>query len=113
MAQDKVGGLLDKFKEGAEKAKMAGSGVVGDEKVAQDRVGDLLTGFKDRAAKAKTAASEMVSDEKLAELIVNVTHKVRRINTILEKEESEFVIASFDLTVGLGIPEITLSIGRR
>jgi len=113
MAQDKVGGLLDKFKEGAEKAKKAAGGVVGDEKAAQDRVGELLTGFKDRAAKAKTAATEMVSDEKLAELIVNVTHKVKRINTILEKEESEFVIASFDLTVGLGVPEITLSIGRR
>ncbi len=113
MAQDKVGGLLDRFKEGAEKAKQAASGVVGDEKAAQDRVGELLTGFKDRAAKAKTVATEMVSDEKLAELIVNVTHKVKRINTILEREESEFVIASFELTVGLGVPEITLAIGRR
>jgi len=46
MAQDKVGGLLDKFKEGAEKAKQAASGVVGDEKAAQDKVGELLTGFK-------------------------------------------------------------------
>jgi len=113
MAQDKVGGLLDKFKEGAEKAKKAAVGAVGDEKATQDRVGELLTGFKDKAAKVKTTATEMVSDEKIAELIVNVTHKVKRINAILAKEESEFVIASFELTVGLGVPEITLAIGRR
>ncbi|MCJ7668391.1 MAG: hypothetical protein MUP04_08975 [Anaerolineae bacterium] len=113
MAQDKVGGLLDKFKEGAEKAKKAAVGAVGDQKATQDRVGELLVGFKEGATKAKTAATEMVSDEKLAELIVNVTHKVKRINRILEGEESEFVIASFELTVGLGVPQITLAIGRR
>ncbi len=113
MAQDRVGGLFDKFKEGADKAKKAAGGVVGDGSAAQDKVGELLTGFKERAAKAKTSATEMVSDEKLAELIVNVTHKVRRINKVLDKEESEFIISSFELTVGLGVPEITLSIGRR
>lgn len=113
MAQDKVGGLLGKFKEGAEKAKKAAAEAVGDEKAAQDRVGELLTGFKERAAKAKTVAAEMTSDDKLAELIVNVTQKVKRINTILEGEESEFIIASFELTVGLGVPQITLAIGRR
>jgi len=47
-------------------------------------VGKLLTGFKERAVKAKTAATEMVSDDNLAELIVNVTHKLKRINAILE-----------------------------
>lgn len=85
MAQEKAGGLLDKFKEGAEKAKQAASGVVGDEKTAQDKVGELMTGFKEKATKAKTVAVEMMSDEKLADLIVNVTHKVKRINTILER----------------------------
>jgi hypothetical protein len=113
MAQDKVGGFVGKVKEGAEKAKKAAGGVVGDQKATQDRVGELLVGFKEGATKAKTAATEMVSDEKLAELIVNVTHKVKRINRILEGEESEFVIASFELTVGLGVPQITLAIGRR
>jgi len=113
MAQDKVGGLLDKFKEGAGKAKKVAVGAVGDQKAAQDRVGELLIGFKEGAAKAKTTATEMVSDDKLAELIVNVTHKVKRINRILEGEKSEFVIASFELTVGLGVPQITLAIGRR
>ena len=71
---------------------------------------ELWTRFKE---KAETAATEMVSDDHPAELIVNVTQKVKRINTILEKEESEFLIASFELTVGLGVPEITLAIGRR
>jgi len=113
MAQDKVSGFLGKVKEGAEKAKKAAVGAVGDEKAVQDRVGELLIGFKEGATKAKTTATEMVSDQKIAELIVNVTHKVKRINAILEKEESGFVIASFELTVGLGVPQITLAIGRR
>lgn len=113
MAEHNERSFLDKFREGAEKAKQAASAVVADDKASQDRVGELLAGFKDTAVRAKTTATDMVSDEKLAELIINVTHKVHRINGILEQGESEFVIACFDLTVGLGVPEITLSIGRR
>jgi hypothetical protein len=113
MAQRKERRLVDRFKEGAEKAKQAASAVVADDEATRDTVAELLAGFKDRAGRARTTAADMVSDEKVAELIINVTHKVKRINGLLEEGESEFVIASFDLTVGLGVPEITLSIGRR